>query len=58
MHFDNGQSHPNGNPFPATDHTEISAEIDCKCLIGTTLTENYATNYQHPKCVRYIPTGM
>ena len=25
LHFDNGVSHPNNNPFPATDHTEVGA---------------------------------
>ena len=58
IHFDNGVSHPNNNPFPATDHTEIGAEIDCKCLVGSSISENYATSYQTPKCVRYIPSGM
>ena len=36
IHFD-GQSYPNTNPFPDTDHTEIGAEIDCKCLVGSSI---------------------
>ena len=57
IHFD-GQSYPNNNPFPDTDHTEIGAEIDCKCLVGSSISESYSTSYQTPKCVRYIPSGM
>jgi hypothetical protein len=45
FHFDNGQSHPNNNPFPATDHTEVGAYIDCLCLAGSSLSENHATVY-------------
>lgn len=58
FHFDNGQSHPNNNPFPATDHTEVGAYIDCKCLVHSSLSENYATSYQEPQCVRYNQNGL
>jgi len=55
-----GQSFPSGNPFPYTTNTEIAADIDCKCLLGSTgsISETSSTSYLTPKCVRFLSVGV
>lgn len=52
-----GQSYANNNPFPATRYTDIGAYIDCKCVVGSSISINAGTSYQNPVCVRYIMSG-
>lgn len=57
FHSDNNPTHANNNPFPATRYTDIAAYIDCKCVVGSSISITASTTYQEPACVRYIMPG-
>ena len=57
FHLAEGQSYTNSNPFPDTRSSDLGAYIDCKCVVGSSITINAGTTYQHPQCVRYIMPG-
>lgn len=59
FHLGDGQSYAasGNNPFPDTSSTDIGAYIDCKCVVGSSISITASTSYQHPTCVRYLMSG-
>jgi hypothetical protein len=52
-----GQSYSGNNPFPSTRNSDLAAYIDCKCVVGSSISVSAGTNYQNPTCIRYIMSG-
>lgn len=46
FHSDDNPTHANNNPFPATRYTDAVAYIDCKCVVGASISITAATSYQ------------
>lgn len=49
-----GQSYSSNNAFPSTRNADLGAYIDCKCVVGSSISISASTTYQNPVCVRYI----
>lgn len=54
----NGGTWTSGNMFKYTYDNETVAQVDCKCIVGSSISIGYSTTYTDTNCYRMLPNNQ